>query len=172
MIHIGSVYTSCCSSPSSHPHILTSSLHTHHHPSTLFPLPSSFLLLLSLFFSPLLCLLDNCLLCWHFHHCKTNRIGGGWNIHPCHAVTPSSSLCVGSSHIFFYSSSLRSITSSILVNKITHCLSWFSVRPVLLWQSCFGIFSRWPQQKALELQYSVNGSVVDQNKQVEFSAYS
>lgn len=53
MIHIGSVYTSCCSSPSSHPHILTSSSHTP-------PTPLSFPLLISssssftVFFLPLL----------------------------------------------------------------------------------------------------------------------
>lgn len=60
------------------------------------------LLLLPLFFCLPLCLLDNFLRCWHFHHSETNRNGGGCNTHPCHHVSPSSSLLVDSPHIFFH----------------------------------------------------------------------
>lgn len=101
---------------SSHPHTLTSS--SRFSPSlSHFPLlsPHRFLFFPHCFSSLPLRLSDNCLRRRHFYRCKTNRTGGGCDTHPCHPVTPPSSRREESSHLFFCSSFLRSIISSIPV---------------------------------------------------------
>lgn len=101
---------------SSHPHTLTSS--SRFSPSlSHFPLlsPHRFSFFPHCFSSLPLRLSDNCLRRRHFYRCKTNRTGGGCDTHPCHPVTPPSSRREESSHLFFCSSFLRSIISSIPV---------------------------------------------------------
>lgn len=101
---------------SSHPHTLTSS--SRFSPSlSHFPLlsPHRFLFFPHCFSSLPLRLSDNCLRRRHFYRRKTNRTGGGCDTHPCHPVTPPSSRREESSHLFFCSSFLRSIISSIPV---------------------------------------------------------
>lgn len=117
MIHVRSVYTSCCSLaflPPSHSYLILTvfSVSLSH-----FPLlsPHRFLFFPHCFSSLPLRLSDNCLRRRHFYRCKTNRTGGGCDTHPCHPVTPPSSRREESSHLFFCSSFLRSIISSIPV---------------------------------------------------------
>lgn len=117
MIHVRSVYTSCCSLaflPPSHSYLILTvfSVSLSH-----FPLlsPHRFSFFPHCFSSLPLRLSDNCLRRRHFYRCKTNGTGGGCDTHPCHPVTPPSSRREESSHLFFCSSFLRSIISSIPV---------------------------------------------------------
>lgn len=147
VIHSWSVCTSCCSSLSSHPHTLTSSslflplIQLGSSPS----LPRSFALLNSsspTVFPPSSCALDKCLCHMHFHHCKTNGIGGGCNTHSYYPVTLP--LCgFLPSFLLQQLSKIHHFLYPCQVNHLLPPLSLGARLSVWLWQSCFMVCSQW-----------------------------